>query len=186
MIHPVITGIFSGSNIASLFFNWISNHVKERKKIQEFFHWHIEVISEVVNEINKTQKINFLEKNETEQWANSFLKNYDKKIREMRNISNQVFERFHELETEFKEIILKEHQYEKESKEVMQVFLNKQELLVGKIIFAYRELWFLANHITNSNFKLGSINKYQEWMKENYLNLKRVKKELEDIKKEIL
>lgn len=185
MIHPVITGIFSEKNNADSFFKWISSHIKERKRIKEFFQWHIEVISEVINEVNKTQRINFLEKNETEQWAKNFLINYDEKIRKMRKTSNQVFERFHELKTEFKEIIPKEHEYEKESKEIMQVFLNKQELLVGKLIFAYRELWFLANHITNSNFKLGSINKYQEWVEENFLNLKKVKKELEDIKKEI-
>ncbi|QDI88238.1 hypothetical protein Nisw_01165 [Candidatus Nitrosopumilus sp. SW] len=185
MIHPTITEIFSDDSKANLFFKWISNQIKERKKMQEFLHWHVEVISEVISEVNKTQKIDFFEKNETEQWAKDFLKNYDEKIRKMRNISNQIFERFHELKTEFKEIIPKDHKYEKESNETMQIFLNKHELLVGKIIFSYRELWFLANHITDSNFKLGSIKKYQEWVDENYTNLKNVKKELKNIEKEI-
>ncbi len=67
----------------------------------------------------------------------------------------------------------------------MQVFLNKKELLVGKIIFSYRELWFVANQITDHNFKLGSVNRYQRWVEENYSNLKSVKNMLENIKEEI-
>ncbi len=101
----------------------------------------------------------------------------------MRKNSNQIFDRFHELDTEFKKII--QNELEKESKDIMQVFLNKQELLVGKIIFSYRELWFLANRIVNSNFKIGSINVYQKWVKENYSNLKSVKNTLEQIEREV-
>ena len=185
MIHPVITEIFSDDKKISSFFVWISNYLEKKKRLREFFVWHLEVISEVINEIENSKKINFLEKKETEQWAIKFLKNYEEKIREMRNTSNQIFERFHELKTEFKKIILKEQKFEKESNEIMQVFLNKEELLIGKIIFSYRELWFVANQITDSNFKLGSINKYQEWVEENYSNLKGVKNVLACIEKEI-
>mgnify|MGYP000383271253 CR=1 FL=1 len=103
----------------------------------------------------------------------------------MRKNSNQVFERFHELKSEFTKIIPKNHEYDKESKSIMQVFLNRQELLVGKIIFSYRELWFLANQISNSNFKIGSVKDYQEWVKTNYSNLKRVKEMLQEIEREI-
>lgn len=185
MVHPVITEIFSNDRKASSFFVWISNKMEKKKGLEEFFTWHSEVITEVVDEIGNTKKINFLEKNEAERWAIGFLKNYEEKIRKMRSTSNQIFERFHELRTEFREIILKEQKFEKESDDTMQVFLNKEELLVGKIIFSYRELWFVANQITNSNFKLGSIEKYQEWVEGNYSNLKGVKNVLEHIEEEI-
>ncbi|WP_428326795.1 hypothetical protein [Nitrosopumilus sp.] len=185
MVHPVITEIFSDKRETNSFFLWISNHLEKKMMIREFFRWHLEVISEVIDEIENTKKINFLEKKDAEQWATIFLKNYEEKIRKMRNISNQIFERFHELKAEFKKIISKEQKFEKESKDIMQVFLNKEELLIGKIIFSYRELWFVANQITNSNFKLGSIDKYQEWVEGNYSNLKGVKNVLEHIEKEI-
>ena len=162
------------------FFEKISNQIKQ-KKLKEFFKWHLEVISEVIYEVDKTTNLNFSEKNEVENWANEFLKNYDQKIRKMRKNSNQVFERFHELKTEFEKIIPKGDQYQKKSDEIMQVFLNNQELLIGKIIFAYRELWFVANQINDSNFKIGSIEGYQEWVKTNYSNLKSVKIMLQQI-----
>ncbi|ABX12624.1 hypothetical protein [Nitrosopumilus maritimus] len=186
MVHPVITEIFSNEENVILFFERMSNQIKQKERLEEFFKWHLEVISEVINEIDKTTKIDFSEKDESENWAKEFLRNYDEKIRTMRKNSNQIFERFHELKTEFDKIIPKENQYGKESDEIMQVFLNKEELLIGKIIFAYRELWFVANQINDSNFKIGSINDYQEWLKTNYSNLKSVKIILQQIQHKIL
>ncbi|MFB5632248.1 MAG: hypothetical protein ACE5Q9_02855 [Nitrosopumilus sp.] len=183
MVHPVITEIFSNNEKATKFFVEISNKLEKKEKLQEFFRWHLEVISEVIEEIDKTRKIDFSDKSKNEIWANEFLNDYDEKIRKMRKNSNQIFDRFHELDTEFKKII--QNELEKESNDIMQVFLNKQELLVGKIIFSYRELWFLANRIVNSNFKIGSINVYQKWVKENYSNLKSVKNTLEQIEREV-
>ncbi|WP_428324321.1 hypothetical protein [Nitrosopumilus sp.] len=185
MVHPVITKVFSNEEQVILFFEWALNHIKQKEKLQQFFKWHLEVISEVIEEIDKTSKINFSEKKEIEYWAREFLRNYDEKIRKMRKNSNQVFERFHELKTEFGKVIPKGHEYEKESDEIMQVFLNKQELLVGKVIFAYRELWFVAKKINDSNFKIGSINDYQKWVKINYSNLKSVKSMLQQIQNKI-
>ncbi len=183
MVHPVITEIFSNDEKATKFFVNISSQLEKKEKLQQFFIWHLEVISEVIDEIEKTRKINFSDKIENERWANEFLNEYDEKIRRMRKNSNQIFDRFHELDTEFKKIIPNEH--EKESKDIMQVFLNKQELLVGKIIFSYRELWFLANQFVNSNFKIGTINEYEEWVKGNYSNLKSIKNMLQLIEREI-
>ncbi|KFM16373.1 hypothetical protein AAA799D11_00694, partial [Marine Group I thaumarchaeote SCGC AAA799-D11] len=51
MVHPVITEIFSNDKNVDSFFLWISNRVKEKKSLEEFFRWHLEVISEVINEI---------------------------------------------------------------------------------------------------------------------------------------
>ena len=172
---------FQNEEETILFFELVSNQIKQKEKLNEFFKWHLEVISEVIYEVDKTTNLNFSEKNEVENWANEFLKNYDQKIRKMRKNSNQVFERFHELKTEFEKIIPKGDQYQKKSDEIMQVFLNNQELLIGKIIFAYRELWFVANQINDSNFKIGSIEGYQEWVKTNYSNLKSVKIMLQQI-----
>ena len=185
MVHPVITEIFSDEENVILFFERMSSQIKQKERLVQFFRWHLEVISEVINEIDKTAKINFSKKDESENWAKEFLRNYDEKIRKMRKNSNQVFERFHELKTEFGKIIPKENQHKKESDEIMQVFLNRQELLIGKIIFAYRELWFVANQINDSNFKIGSINDYQEWVKDNYSNLKNVKIMLQRIQHKV-
>ena len=185
MVHPVITEIFSDEEKAISFFEWMSNQIKQKEKLEQFFKWHLEVISEVIYEIDNTREIDFSQKNKAEGWAKEFLRNYDEKIRKMRKNSNQVFERFHELKTEFGESIPKGEQYEKELDEIMQVFLNKQELLVGKIIFAYRELWFVANQINDSNFQIGSISEYQKWVKTNYSNLKSVKIMLEQIQNKI-
>lgn len=185
LVHPVITEIFSDEKNVNLFFVWMSNKMEDKKRLQEFFKWHLEAVSEVIDEIDNTKKINFLEKNKAKQWATVFLKNYESKIRKMRYTSNQIFDRFHELKTEFGEIIAKEQRFEKESNNIMKVFLNKEELLVGKIIFSYRELWFVANQITNPNFKLGSVDRYREWVSKNYSNLKEIKNMLESIEKEI-
>ena len=185
LVHPVITEIFSNDKNVILFFKWASNQIEKKEKLQQFFKWHLEVISEVINEIDKTKKINFSNKEQVEKWAIDYLKNYDVKIRKMRKNSNQVFERFHELKSEFTKIIPKDHEYDKKLESIMQVFLNRQELLVGKIIFSYRELWFLANQISNSNFKIGSVEDYQEWVKTNYSNLIQVKMKLGQIEYEI-
>ncbi len=185
MVHPVITEIFSNDENVILFFKWASNQIEKKENLQQFFKWHLEVISEVINEIDKTKKINFSNKEQVEKWAIDYLKNYDEKIRKMRKNSNQVFERFHELKSEFTKIIPKDHEYDKKLESIMRVFLNRQELLVGKIIFSYRELWFLANQISNSNFKIGSVEDYQEWVKTNYSNLIQVKMKLGQIEDEI-
>ncbi|AJM92725.1 hypothetical protein [Nitrosopumilus piranensis] len=185
MVHPVITQIFSKEKNAEIFFSWISKKINNANALQEFFEWHLQVISEVVKEIENTKKVNFEDKPESEVWAKNFLENYDEKIRNMRKKSNQIFERFHELKKEFNNTIPKEHEYYKKSNEIMQVFLNNQELLVGKIIFSYRETWFLANQIIDSNFKLGSIKNYQNWVEANFSNLKKVKQALEYIENEI-
>ena len=185
LVHPVITEIFSNDERAMSFFEWISNEIEKKEELQQFFKWHLEVISEVIDEIDRTATIDFSNKNEAKKWAKEFLENYDEKIRKMRKNSNRVFKRFHELKSEFTKIIPKDHEYDKESKSIMQVFLSRQELLVGKIIFSYRELWFLANQITNSNFKIGSVEDYQEWVKTNYSNLKSVKIMLQQIERGI-
>lgn len=185
MIHPVITHIFSEDKKTNLFFSWVSKKINDKKTLHEFIKWHLDVISEVINEIEKTTKIDFSNTNESRSWADKFLESYEEKIRKMRKTSNQIFERFHELQKEFERIIPKEHEYKEKSREVMRVFLNKEELLVGKIIFAYRETWFLANQITDSEFKLGSVNNYQKWVQTNFSNLKKVKEALKQVEKEI-
>lgn len=185
MIHPVITQVFSEDKKTNLFFSWVSKRIKDKKTLQEFIKWHLDVISEAINEIEKTTRINFSNTKEAKLWAGRFLENYEEKIRRMRRASNQIFERFHELQKEFEVIIPNGHEYQEKSRQVMRVFLNKEELLVGKIIFAYRETWFLANQITDSGFKLGSIDSYQEWVQTNFSNLKKVKDSLEQVEKEI-
>ena len=185
MVHPIITEIFSNDKKVIEFFEWISNQIEDKKRLEQFIKWHLEVISEVIIEIEKTGNVDFSNKDEAKKWANEFLKNYDEKIRKMRENSNQIFKRFHQLQTEFRNIIPKGHEFDRKSESIMGVFLNKQELLVGKIIFSYRELWFLANQITNSNFKIWTIEDYQIWIKANFSNLKSVKIMLQEIESAI-
>ena len=116
LVHPVITEIFSDEKRVASFFEWMSNQIEKKEKLQQFFKWHLEVISEVIAEIDKTTTIDFSNKEEAEMWAIKFLKNYDEKIRKMRKNSNRVFKRFHELKSEFTKIIPKDHEYDKESR----------------------------------------------------------------------
>lgn len=186
MIHPVIESVFPDENKSKMFFSSISQKIKKIDGFLEFIKWHSDVIEEVILEIEKVQHIDFSNKELTKQWSNEFLSNYEEKIRKMRNISNLVFDRFHELkDDEFDKIMIKEEKLGLEIKEMMDIFLNKKELLIGKLIFAYRENWFLANQISNPDFKLGSIQNYKIWVQNNYVNLKKLDKSLEIIYQEI-
>ena len=186
MIHPKIELIFPDDNKSKVFFSLISKKIKKIDEFLEFINWHLIVVKEVILEIENTKKIDFSKKKSAEQWSNIFLTNYDEKIRNMRKISNLVFDRFHKLkEEEFDNIILEEEQMVSEVKEMMNIFINEKELLIGKIIFAYRENWFLANQISNPEFKLGSVQNYKTWVKSNYENLKKLEQSLEIIYQEI-
>ena len=186
MIHPVIESVFPDENKSKMFFSSISQKIKKIDEFLEFIKWHSDVIEEVILEIEKVQHIDFSNKELTKQWSKEFLSNYEEKIRKMRNISNLVFDRFHELkDDEFDKIMIKEEKLGLEIKEMMDIFLNKKELLIGKLIFAYRENWFLANQISNPDFKLGSIQNYKIWVQNNYVNLMELGKSLEIIYQEI-
>lgn len=186
MIHPVIESVFPDESKSKIFFSSISQKIKKIDEFLEFIKWHSNVIEEVILEIEKVQHIDFSNKELAKQWSNEFLTNYEEKIRKMRNISNLVFDRFHELkDDEFDKIMIKEEKLGLEIKEMMDIFLNKKELLIGKLIFAYRENWFLANQISNPDFKLGSIQNYKIWVQNNYVNLKKLDKSLEIIYQEI-
>ena len=185
MIHPTISLVFQ-DNETRKFFTWISKEISNKEKLLEFIKWHLDVNKEVINEIMITQKINFSDSTDAKKWAENFLVNYEKKIRNMRQISNLVFERFFQLKNnEFDRIISKNRDKEEEIKNMMNVFLNKQELLIGKIIFSYREAWFLANQICDPDFKLGSIKNYKIWVNNNFSNLKELNKSLCIIYREI-
>ena len=186
MIHPKIELVFPDEEKSKLFFSQISQKIKKIDEFLEFINWHSKVIKEVNAEIKNTQKIDFSNKESVSRWSSDFLTNYDEKIRNMRNISNLVFERFHKLKNEeFDSMILEEKHLAPEIKEMMDTFLNKKELLIGKLIFAYRENWFLANQISTPDFKLGSIQNYKTWVQENYGNLRKLDKSLEIISQEI-
>ena len=187
MIHPTITLVFPDNKKAVTVFSQICKKIKNVNELLEFITWHLDVNKEVIREIIYIQSVDLSKEADAKKWANEFLLNYEEKIREMRYISNQVFDRFHKLKrNELSNIINDDIKFENQVLEIMQVFLNRKELLIGKIIFAYREFWFLANQIQNPNFKLGSIKKYKEWVKSNFSNLKELDKSLEIIHDEIL
>ena len=97
MIHPVISLIFSNDEETKSLFSWICSKIKRVDELEEFIKWHLDVNKDVIKELTNTQKIDFSKEAEGKKWARSFLKAYEEKIREMRHISNQVFERFHKL-----------------------------------------------------------------------------------------
>ena len=187
MIHPTITLVFPDNEKTVMVFSQICKKTRNVNELLEFITWHLDVNKEVIREIAHVQNIDFSKETEAEKWASEFLINYEEKIRQMRFVSNQVFDRFHMLkENEFSNIIKNDVKFKNEILEIRQIFLNKKELLIGKIIFAYRESWFLANQIQNPDFKLGSIKRYKEWVKGNFSNLKELDKSLEIIRDEIL
>lgn len=185
MIHPTIPLVFHNDESRKLF-TLIRKEIKNNYELIEFIKWHLEINKEVINEITNTQKIDFSEKPEAKKWAECFLLNYDVKIRRMRHVSNLIFERFFKLkDKEFGRIISENKEKEEDIVNMMNKFLNKKELLIGKIIFAYREAWFLANQICDHNFKLGSIKTYKKWVKDNFSNIKELDRSLNIIYEEI-
>ena len=187
MIHPTIEVVFPDDDELTKNFTWICSKIKKIEALEEFIKWHIDVNEEVIREITNTQKIDFSNGQDVKKWATGFLDRYDERIRAMREKSNKIFQRYHELKNnQFKQIILNNSEHEEKMTKMMQVFLNKKELLIGKIIFSFRELWFVANHILDSTFKLGSISKYEEWVAANILNLKKLDTSLKLIHAETL
>ena len=187
MVHPTISWMFSNESQAISLFSKICDNITHLNELDEFIKWHLEINSQVINEIKLSQKINFSDKSESRVWAEKFLDEYEKKIRHMRNISNLVFARFQILKNrDFDRIITENSEFEKQMKEMMEIFLNKNGLLIGKIIFAYREMWFVANRILFPEFKIGSIMEYQKWVESNLPNLILLERSLEKIHEEIL
>ncbi len=187
MIHPKFTRVFPDNGESLKLFSWIAKEVTSIEDLKEFVKWHMDLNREVILQISKTLEVNFEDTQEAKRWAEDFLGKYDKKIRDMRSISNQVFDRYHKLKNEqFDRIIKENNKHEQEIKNLLEIFLNKNGLLIGKIIFAYRETWFLAKQISNPDFKLGSVQKYTEWVDANISNLKELNNSLEQIYKVIV
>lgn len=186
MIHPVITKIFPNKDESTLIFSWICSKINRIEQLEEFIKWHVDLNKEVVKEIALVREMDFSKEANVKKWAKNYLETYEEKIRKMRHVSNLVFSRFHRLMNgELKKIILENKNQEQKITSMMGVFLNKKELLIGKMIFAYRETWFLANHIHYPGFKLGTIEQYKKWTDENIANLKEIGEDLENMQKEI-
>ena len=182
MVHPIFGIFFPQEDKSVKLFDWMCNRTKEPQRLEEFIRWHIEIAQEVINEVSVTQEIDLGNKKDATEWATEFLKNYDKKIREMRNTSNLVFQRFQEISKKIQE---NKTGVNPEIDDLMRIFRNQNGLLIGKLIFAYRETWFVARKIDQPHFKIGSISEYQDWIKENIENLKTLNKSLRVIQDSI-
>ena len=187
MIHPNIQNFFPNDKETLEIFSDICNQSsKKNKGLSEFIKWHQDTNKQVIQEIKESQEIDFEDETKGKRWAENFLSDYDEKIRKMRKTSNLVFERFHILKkTHFEKSILAKPENEEKIVKTMNVFLNKEELLIGKIIFSYREMWFLAKHLREPKFQLGSTTEYKKWVNSNITNLKKLDKSLEMISMEI-
>ncbi len=186
MIHPRVEELFDSETKGAELFSWICEKSDNIKEIEEFIEWHINANQQVIDEILKIKQLNFSNSSNVKKWAELFLKNYDNNIRELRETSNKVFERFQLLRKNNFEKLIENYPDQKEKiKKMMNSFLNQNGLLIGKIIFTYREPWFLANQISNPDFKLGKIEEFERWEKSNFENILKLHKELEEIHSEI-
>ncbi|MCE2615049.1 MAG: hypothetical protein LVO36_04005 [Nitrosopumilus sp. (ex Thoosa mismalolli)] len=186
MIHPIVQDLFDDETNGVELFSWVCEKSDNAGEIEEFIKWHLDANKQVINEILKIKQIDLSDSINAKKWAGEFLENYDKNIRELRETSNKVFERFQYLKkNNFEKLI--ENYPEKGDKiqNIMNSFLNQNGLLIGKIIFTYRELWFLSNQISNPSFKLGSIEEFQRWEDENFESILSLQKEFENIHLEI-
>ena len=182
MVHPIFEILFPQEDKSVKLFDWICSKTKDPQRLEEFIKWHIEINQQVINEVSITQNLDLQNKKDAMSWASKFLKNYDEKIRDMRNTSNLVFQRFQEINKKIQE---NKTEDKPEVDNLMKIFRNQNGLLVGKLIFAYRETWFVARKIEQPHFKIGSISEYQKWVKENIENLKALNKSLKIIQDSI-
>ena len=182
VIHPKFGTLFPQEEASMKLFDWICSITKEPQKLEEFIRWHIEINQEAIKEILITKKIDFQNEKEATTWASEFLKNYDEKIRNMRNTSNLVFQRFQEIDKKIQE---DETNKQAGINDLMKIFRNQNGLLIGKLIFAYRETWFVARKIDQPHFEIGSISEYQEWVKVNLQNLIDLNRSLQTFQKNI-
>ena len=186
MIHPIVQELFGDETRGVKLFSWICEKSDNIEGIEEFIKWHVDVNRQAIDEILKIKQIGYSNSANVEKWAEEFLAKYDKNIRELREISNKVFDRFQYLKKNNFEKLIKDNPGQKEKiKKMMDSFLNQNGLLIGKIIFTYREPWFLANHVSNPDFKLGSAEGFRRWEEVNLENMLKLQKRLEDIHLEI-
>lgn len=186
MIHPIVQELFDDETKGVKLFSWICEKSENADDIKEFIKWHLDANKQVIEEILKIKQIDLSNSMNAKKWADEFLKNYDKNIRELREVSNKVFNRFQYLKkNNFEELMNSQPEQREKIENMMSSFLNQNGLLIGKIIFTYREPWFLANQISNPDFKLGTIKEYRKWEEDNFENILKLQKGLESIHLEI-
>lgn len=186
MIHPIVQDLFDDETNGVELFSWVCEELNNTGEIEEFIKWHLDANKQVINEILKIKQIDLSNSINAKKWAGEFLENYDKNIRELRETSNKVFEKFQYLKkNNFEKLIESYPEKRDKIQNMMNSFLNQNGLLIGKIIFTYRELWFLSNQISNPSFKLGSIEEFQRWEAENFESILSLQKEFENIHLEI-
>ena len=182
MIHPIIQELFDNQKDGIDLFSWICEKSDNIEEIEEFIMWHMNSNKLVIDEIARIKRIDFTNSESLKKWANEFLGNYNKRIRELRETSNKVFDRFQHLKkNNFERLCNRYPEQKKRIEKMMNSFLNRDGLLIGKIIFTYREPWFLANHVSDPDFELGSIENFEKWEKENFECILRLQRELESI-----
>ena len=144
---------------------------------KDFFLMHLNLINEVILEFENVRKIQPKNIQTLENWAHDFLDNYDYKIRDMRKRSDIVFQKYQSLSEFLSELAMDESK----KKTILTYFRNSEGLLIGKIIFAYRENWFLAKHVKFSEFQFGTISDYENWVEGNLDKLKKINEGIKEI-----
>ena len=110
MIHPTVQELFDDETKGVKLFSWICEKSENVDEIKEFIKWHLDANKQVIEEILKIKQIDLSNSMNAKKWADGFLENYDKNIRELREISNKVFDRFQYLKKNNFEELMNNHQ----------------------------------------------------------------------------
>ena len=176
MVHPNFSR--EVENLEELKNTFSTNHeIISDKNQKDFLLMHVNLIKEVILEFENVLGINPKNIKMLEKWAYEFLDNYDFKIRDMRKRSDIVYEKYLVL----RELLSDLNIEESKKKIILNYFRNSDGLLIGKLIFAYRENWFLAKHVKFSEFQFGTISEYETWVEENLEKLKKIHEGMKEI-----
>ena len=144
MIHPIVQELFDEESKGAETFHGYVKIPDNIEEIDEFIKWHQDANRQVIDEILKIKKIDSGNSEMLRNWAVEFLENYDKNIRELREISNKVFERFQYLKKNNFEKLKNEHPNHGEEIRTNDEFISKSKWIVD------RKKLFL--HIENHGF----------------------------------
>ena len=139
--------------------------------LDELVALHMDLNSQVIKAIERARDADLNDVRRARAWAGEFLSKYDWTIRQMRDTSNKAFQLLSSLMEGCTKAGSGNAGRLGDGTRPLAAFSDGTGPLAGKIIFAYRELWFVARHVTEPGFEMGDVAGYQRWRDENLPNL---------------
>ena len=190
MIHPTVRNLFVGRPDHIRLFGWVCQEegaAGSAERLEEFVRLHVDASSQVAGGIREAMQTDLSDPQTAGAWADTFLEEYDGRIRGLRRTSDRVFDTFRYLRTDVFAGLSRRHpDREEEIGHLARAFSDSNGPLIGKIIFAYRELWFLARHIRDPGFETGSVRGFLGWAESNLPDIARMQGWLEAMHGEAL